>query len=741
MDPTSKPNAINIVFNFNHNENPTHDDIAIVKNLFLSNQEVYLADILKGSGLLSDLEVKLLSKGIQAQDPVFKKIHSVANIIIANEFEIIPKDAEPLLQELSQNIAYLKTINNLMPEDHFALYRQRRTGIETLTVEKYVPNRLVSLASSFVYEKNEDPKSVLNHLASKLNKIIENSKEMVTILEEPSARSQQVERGIKSSIEFLGEIMSLKSVLENLKKNPLYVNPQAMMFIEKEIATIEGFEHFLSSVIPKLEENVVMQTMMKSQSPSEISKLKEVYETIHKSRVAFEAEAMSASSLNQENKLIENYTQDLVGLSAIVLNSSSISFKTPLEELSFMPFSINGVQVPTDRERASLVRLVGREAADVILKLVSNEALISLERDLNPNSFERVTTAEITLNSFNQLETTWKMALKSSENITFIKRTIQVPLHDLKSKISENKFKGIQDFRVVDVISPEVPLKVFESMNIDLRDVLTRFNQKPWGIKTGQMLSKNAKPIGIDEKQAFIDILKGKDVSLKPVDITGKEGQTYQIPESFFKDLERWAVLRLNGEMIFSTNLEDLNDLVNAFEKISEIFDEDPNTAIAARVAPIALTQVGLADIAYKLDMVDGFEKTGMAAGGNPKERIQEIKLDGLGNLTLKVKAIKYTLVPEIDPINPTDAFIISRTLTMPLKELKSAIEQKNVSLLVNLQGVDRMSESLYVREKPLLMQPGATNETPRLINSKERAFIIPERDAYELLENFRIEP
>jgi hypothetical protein len=741
MDPTSKSDVVNIVNNFNHNENPTSNDIALIKTLFSTNQEYYLADVFKDQRLLQELEVKLLNKGVRSEDPVFEKIHAIATILQETEFDIIPREVDPLLQTLSQNIEFLKKINLLREGDHLALYRQRRTGDESLSVEKQAPSRLISFSTSFIYEKTEDAKDVLKFFASKREKIMASADQLIDVLNEESTRPEDMQKGIDSLVLLIGELIQSKGMLNNLKNNPLYKNPQGLLFLESEKAKISEYEEILSSVIPRLQEGFSMKNMMKSQSKIEHVKFRTEYNALNQSRMQLESQSLNASNIFRQNQLIADFTDDLISISRVTHDRSSISFeKKP--DLEFMPFKINGKTVPYGQEKSHIIRIVGLEAAPVLLNLVSTLGLKSLETDLHASRFERHAFAEVTLNSFNQLEVTWKMALKGAEEISFVKRTIQIPLHQLQLKISENKFKGIEDFRVVDLISPPVSNKIFEDLggyaNYTL-DILDKFNQKPWGIATGKILSKTASPIGIDEKQPFLDILKGKAVDMNPFELQGKDGKTYIVPHAFGADLVRFTILKLNGNLIYSTNREELKDTARAFEMIAEAFKEDPETSQAARIAPIALTQTGIADMSGKLDM-DTFFELDMAVGGPLGERIQEMYIDDQGNLILQVKAIKYQMIPDIHQINPTDAVILSRKLTMPLQELKDAIEKKDVNLLVSLKGVDKVSESLYIRDKNFVKKKGADNDKPpRLINSDEHAFIIPERDAYELLDNFQI--
>lgn len=749
MDPISMPKVVAMLNKINTNDFLLEEDITDIKWLFSMYTEFDLASSIDGLQI-SSLRIKLLDSGMDEGDLIIDKINTIAAILHEKSTGIGSKrpDVARISMDLTKESEILKKLSSLKEGDHLVVYSYRLSSDVALSIEKQAPSRIIEYATKALYQRSESPADLMRILSAANAKIVNLVAELSKGLLNDDNSLEDMEGGLKLLTQLHGLLLGASDGLNALMRNPEYKGLDCILLVQKEMSQMLSCREVLNSTIVQLEESIVLKIFSKSET--DMRELTESFLLMKEEASKLEGSSLNASKIHREEKFVADFAKTLSEQAEVIKSNAAFLLEKHLDlKPEYMPcLKINGKQV--EDLHHNVQGLVGEDASGIVMQMLSQEMFDHLLADLKvkyPNMplMDLHRSSELIVDQYNQVEIVLKMACgvpseqeekTEISSLFLIKRSIQIPLMQLQI-ISKKKDLDLQKFKVVDLISPQINAKDLEfagGYEHCMMALLDQFSQKKWGKSTGKMLAKTSREmdrnLGIDGKEAFRKILRGEEVELDEVEIKGKTGVAYSIPKGLQKDLVRFPVLRLNGEVIFSNVSPQFNDPCTAFEKIAKAFNEDPSTAVLARIAPIALTQTGTADI------TTGFGSAAMhadrAVTGDWDERLLDINISGDGILTMVVKAIRYEIEPDLHPTYPIDGVMLYRKLQMPIAELKDAIEHSNDRLLVNLTGEDKISTSL------LLRKPGQTVEdVPQIINSQEYAFKIDEKDAYELLEHF----
>jgi len=189
----------------------------------------------------------------------------------------------------------------------------------------------------------------------------------------------------------------------------------------------------------------------------------------------------------------------------------------------------------------------------------------------------------------------------------------------------------------------------------------------------------------------------------------------YMITKQANADITRARAIYLNNKPIYE-NYGSLKNTENAFKSLITAFNETDNHHPITDGVLIALSQSLGSDIPeamiepdFKANPLNYNPPDGLPRIQNASNKIYEIGIHE-NELTIEIKSLSYELSIESNSIGKFyTARATSRKFTMPLEELKDAVEKieglkdeetkgEPLNFLPNLKGQDRISDELFKR-------------------------------------------
>ncbi|MBA3602153.1 MAG: hypothetical protein H0W50_00550 [Parachlamydiaceae bacterium] len=719
----------------------------VVKKIF-ENQ-----DLLKLNGFnfsaLFRIQIKLLQLGVSKNDKVINLIDGV----YADYSGKIDKQIKDMENEISffEKLGSIKELGN---NEYLRAYYNRFTWTYDIRVnQNYLSKTLKESSLSPLYGMYDQPKD-LTDLILLIKKDLKRKLDGLLVeLQKGGASVDNLNKGLNLLISINHIFNNVDETLNKLQKSPLYDNETVNLNLVKTIHDFDEFQESINNSIFDLTGLIYLA----EENNDELNALREIFNNTQNERR--EVEGSSFNIGIREEKSILKYSDYLSRKSVNKL--INIEFNQLENDSSLNLKNIDNIyisEVPVTYIEGALNDFVtskfdfNPELDEIISKMISAEMyqdmlnateVQSKFKHLSPLK-DLAKVAEIFMDEYHNLEITLKMgcgySLSAGNDIKeffLVKRSFTISMDDLKSLTKKKLAISFNDFKIVEYISPQVKVDSIEFIgrkyekNV-IRQLLKKYSPtQNWGKVTAKMLFEKAKPfVGIDDVKVFKDTLQGVNIEMNPVPLSNEEGEfAYIVPKIVSLDFRRSTLIKFNNEEVYANFKPALLSVNRAYAKIAAGFGEDPENAMLASTTCLAITQAVAADIVENMSVYD-IDDIGHIQTW--REKFYEIGIDSKNILTILSKSIVYETLSGKNITELGSGYVIYRKFQIPVAELRDAIKNNNMDLLVNLVAEHRISPSFLIRESYLDM-----GKDFKILNSEDRADKLNKKDALELLENF----
>lgn len=732
-----------------HSEFSKESSDEVIKTIYDNSKLLNTLD----PATLSKIKVKLLQ--IDASSTLTNKIIQ----LIDRVFTEYSGKIDHLITAMDNEIYFLEKVGSLKTidqDEYIRAYQNRLTWAFDLVVRKdYLSRNLFDSGFRSLYSMYDKPED-LTKLLYQIKESLENKISKLLIeLKKDAVPVASLEKGLNKLLALDSLFSNVNEGINNFQKSSLYDSQR--LNLEKLKFEIESYQDMINNEIVELDKVIYFA----KDSTSELEALEKKLRFTQEKHLNLEKTTFMADSTREE-KFLKNYGSFLSEKSKSQLSrleQNALKEVTTLTQPNPDSILMNGK--PINYSETSINNFIKESELDpssskIICKLLSPEAFQQLidemEVQSKNNSFSPLIdlnkSFEVCSDGYGNLEIVLKMACGYSFNddsevkeFFLVKRSFQISKENFSDLYKTDQTVNFENFKIVDYISPEVKVDEFNfhgrNLRLALDFLLAQFNPtQEWGRETGKLLYGLSKPIpGIDDREIFKGLVMGVQMDLTPTSLSENDrkpneiGIDYKVPLIVTKDFPRSPLLKLNGEDIFGSFKSGLLTRNEAYAKIAAAFGEDPHDAPLASFACVAISQAVVADFIPELNGVD---EKGQFHLQTWDLSLFEIGISENNVLSIYYKATLYDyIISDQKLLNA--GHVICRKFQMPIAQLKEALEKKNPELIVDLIAENRLSPSFLIKETNHQL-----GDPLKIINTEESTYKLNNKEAFELLENFK---